>query len=348
MPQKVLLIGGSLNQTSILHQVAQHLTDVETWYTPFYAEGLMGTLADMGLLGFSILGGRHRRNTENYLQKHHLAVDYGAKARDYDAVITCTDLMIQRNLSGKRLILIQEGMTDPENWIYHAVKTLKLPRYLANTAASGLSNAYDAFCVASSGYRDLFVRKGVRADKLVVTGIPNFDHVEQYYDNNFPYQHYVLATTTNARETFKPDDRRSFILQARRIAGHRRLIFKLHPNENFDRARREIGYYAPDALVLTGGNTNHMIANCDALVSQYSSVLLVALAMGKEIHTPFDITPLRRLTPLQNGGTSAQRIADVCHNLLKDPAVQPRTFLPQSVDWKSAFTPLKKNKVESR
>ena len=38
MPQKVLLIGGSLNQTSILHQVAQHLTDVETWYTPFYAE----------------------------------------------------------------------------------------------------------------------------------------------------------------------------------------------------------------------------------------------------------------------------------------------------------------------
>jgi hypothetical protein len=35
---------------------------------------------------------------------------------------------------------------------------------------TGLSHVYAAFCAASSGYRDLFVRKGVRPERIEVTG----------------------------------------------------------------------------------------------------------------------------------------------------------------------------------
>ncbi|MFH0344868.1 MAG: hypothetical protein ACHBNF_22705 [Chromatiales bacterium] len=75
-----------------------------------------------------------------------------------------------RNILETKLVLVQEGMTDPETLTFHLVKVLKLPRWIAQTAATGLSDLYDIFCVASDGYRDLFIRKGVRPDKMRVTG----------------------------------------------------------------------------------------------------------------------------------------------------------------------------------
>jgi hypothetical protein len=59
---------------------------------------------------------------------------------------------------------------------FHLVKRLRfLPLWLAGTSTTGLSDACRAFCVASEGYRDFFIRTGVRPEKFVVTGIPNFD-----------------------------------------------------------------------------------------------------------------------------------------------------------------------------
>ena len=43
-----------------------------------------------------------------------------------------------------------------------------------------------------------------------------------------------------------------------------------------------------------------MIANCDALVTQYSSTVFVGLALGKECHSYWDLDELRRLMPVQN------------------------------------------------
>ena len=97
---------------------------------------------------------------------------------------------------------------------------------------TGLSDAYRAFCVASEGYRDFFIRKGARPEKIVVTGIPNFDNCQRYCSNNFPYRHYVLVCTSPLREIFRGEDRKAFIRKAVEIAGGRHLIFKLHPNEN--------------------------------------------------------------------------------------------------------------------
>jgi len=319
---KVLLIGGSLNQTTIAHQIAQHLPECDCYFTPFYADGIVGLLTRLGLTRFTILGGRHRQATERYLREHHLPVDYGGKQQNYDLVVTCTDLLLPRNILNTRLVLVQEGMLEPEDWRFHLVRTLKLPRYLANTAATGLSHAYHAFCVASPGYRDLFIRKGVNPDKIIVTGIPNFDHAAGYLNNDFPKRGYVLVATSATRETLKFHDRERFLQRVKALADGQPLIFKLHPNENIDRATREIRRYFPEAPIYTEGNLHHMIANCNMLIAQNTSAIFTALALGKPIHCDLDLNTLRRLLPIQNGGRSAERIAEVCRQLLQTPLAE--------------------------
>ena len=76
------------------------------------------------------------------------------------------------------------------------------------------SNAYHTFCVASEGYRDFFIRRGVSAKKIAVSGIPNSDNCARFLKNNFPFTGFVLVCTSDARETLKRDDRNAFILNA--------------------------------------------------------------------------------------------------------------------------------------
>lgn len=323
MSKKILFVCGSLNQTTMMHRIAESLEEYECYFTPYYADGLLGWMARRGWLDFSILGGRHRRNTERYLADHNLAVDFGGRARDYDLAYTCTDMLVQKNLRRQPLILIQEGLMERKSPGYYLARYLKMPRFLADTAATGLSDAYDLFCVASPGFRDLFIERGVRAEKIVITGIPNFDNVRSYLQNDFPYRNFVLAATSSRRETFKYDNRHAFIRRAVEIAAGRRLIFKLHPNEDFRRARAEVRRLAPEALILIDGNIHHMIANCDVLVAQYSSVVFTGLALGKEVHTNVAPEELRSLLPIQNGGASAWKIAEIGRHLLENPMEEP-------------------------
>lgn len=316
MQKKVLFICGSLNQTTMMHQIAMQLPECEKFFTPYYTDGLLDVLVRSGFLDFTILGGNFRHATEKYLNDNALPIDYHGLSHNYDLVVTCSDLIVPKNIRNKPVVLVQEGMTDPETIMYHLVKWLKLPRYLASTATTGLSDAYTVFCVASDGYRNLFIEKGARADKLVVTGIPNFDNCRQYLANDFPHRNYVLVATSDTRETFKYENRKKFIEDALAIAAGRPLIFKLHPNENVERATREINEYAPGALVYHRGNTNHMIANCDVLITRFSSVVYVGLALGKEVYSEFDKAQLQRQLPWQNGGRSAHNIADVVRRVL--------------------------------
>jgi hypothetical protein len=225
---------------------------------------------------------------------------------------------LQKNIRGHRIVLVQEGITDPEYMMFRLVQRFRfLPLWFAGNALTGRSDAYRAFCVASQGYRDFFIRRGARPGKIVVTGIPNFDNCKQYCGNDFPYRHYVLACTSSLRETLQGENRKAFIRRAVEIAGPRQLIFKLHPSENVQRATREIQQYAPGALVFSTGRAEEMIANCDVLITQYSSTAFVGLALGKETYSDFDIEELRRLTPIQNG-SAALNIAKVCRQLLED------------------------------
>jgi hypothetical protein len=314
--RRVLFIGGSLNQTTMLHAIARELAEHECVFSPYYADGLLRRAAERGWLDFTILGGRPRAATEAFLRDAGATLDTYGEGGTPDLVVTSTDLIVQRNVRGRPLLLVQEGMTDPEDWRYRLVRGLSLPRWLANTSMTGLSKAYLAFCVASEGYAELFRRKGMPPERIVVSGIPNFDHCSSYLRNDFAHRGYVLGATSCLRETWKPEDRVAFLRRCLRVADGRPLLFKLHPNEDHARARREIERVAPRALVFETGNTNHMVANCDALVTRYSSVVYVALALGKQIHSDLDTLLLRRLMPLQNGGTSARRIADECRRLL--------------------------------
>lgn len=319
MAKKVLLIGGSLNQTTMMHAIAQHLqADCECFFSPYFVDTpMLRLLAKLGLLSFSVIGGEFLRQTQAFLQDHGLMVDYGGTQHDYDLVVTSSDLVIQRSIEDKPIVLVQEGMTDPENLMYYLVKWFGLPRYLASTSTTGLSDAYVAFCVACDGYRQLFESKGINPLKLVVTGIPNFDNMARFRHNDFPYRHYVLVATSDARETFKFDNRRRFIRRCIDIAAGRPMIFRLHPNENVQRATREIKQLVPDAMVYMSGNTEEMIANCDVLITQYSSVVYVGLALGKECYSYFDMAKLRQQVPWQNGGRSGAHIAAVCRQIIE-------------------------------
>jgi len=59
----ILFIGGSLNQTTMMHQISKHLSEHECYFTPYYADGLISLVAKTGLLNKTILGGRHHRDT---------------------------------------------------------------------------------------------------------------------------------------------------------------------------------------------------------------------------------------------------------------------------------------------
>jgi hypothetical protein len=313
--EKILFICGSLNQTTIMHQIADQLGEYECFFTPYYGDGIVKTLTDRGMLGFTVLGGRFREQTIEHMRKHRLNIDYRGSRDNYDLVVTCQDLIIQKNVRKRKIVLVQEGMTDPENFVYHLVKRLRLPRYLASTAMTGLSHAYDRFCVASEGYRDLFIRKGVDARKIAVTGIPNFDNITSFCGNGFPHRNFSLVATSDARETFKPDNRKRFIRRAKALSENRPMIFKLHPNEKPARAQ-EIRRIVPDALVFQDCDINPMIAHCDLLITQYSSVAYIGLALGKEVHSYFDREELKRLMPIQNGGRSAEKIAHICREYI--------------------------------
>ncbi|TVQ77239.1 MAG: hypothetical protein EA380_07575, partial [Phycisphaeraceae bacterium] len=267
--KRVLFICGSMNQTTQMHQISMHLTDYEQTFTPYYCDGLDELFRRLRLMEFTIIGHKLASRCRRYLEEHDLAIDYQGKMGPYDLVLTCSDVYLQKNIRKNPIVLVQEGITDPETFAYRLVMRLRfLPLWLAGTAATGLSDAYQRFCVASEGYRDFFIRKGVRPEKVVVTGIPNFDNCERHRTNTFPQKNYVLVCTSPLREVFRGEDREAFIRRAVEIARGRPLIFKLHPNENVKRAAAEIAKIAPAAQVFTTGSAEEMIANCDVLLTR--------------------------------------------------------------------------------
>jgi hypothetical protein len=321
---RALFICGSLNQTRMMHAIAGALPECEAYFTSYYCDGLLEWLRRAGLLDFTILGWPWRRQTMRYLRRHRLPMDHEGRRHDYDLVVTCSDVIVPRNIRDRKVVVVQEGMTDPERFWYWARKIVPVvPRWAAGTAWTGTSNLYDRFCVASPGYRDLFVRRGADPARIVVTGIPNFDDCARYRDNTFSHQGYVLCCTSDTRETYKGDNRKRFIRRALEIAGGRPLVFKLHPNENHERSTREIARWAPGALVFTAGSAEEMVANASVLICQYSTLAFVGLALGKEVHSYFDLEELRRLLPLQGGG-AAGNIAEVCRELLRDEPAPAR------------------------
>lgn len=322
MRKKILFITGSINQTSQMHQISQHLSEYDCWFSQLFSDlKLINWLIDnTSILNNTILSGQFKKNSDKYLMDNGLKIDYKAQKNQYDLVVYCTDLHIPKRMRNTKLVWVQEGMTDRYTIISAITKALGLPTvFPLNTSLNGTSNICDIYCAGSEGYKDQFSKLGTNEDKIVVTGIPNYDNIRQFFDNDFPHKNYVMVATTDMRETFRIENRKAFIKKASKIADGRKMLFKLHPNEDFDRAEAEIRKYAPkDSLVYRTGNTNHMIANCTELITQYSTVVYIGLALGKKVHSYFNIDKLKQMAPIQNGGQSALNIANICRRLL-DP-----------------------------
>ena len=307
-----------MNQTTQMHKISLELPEYEAYFSPFFATGFLGFLNKLKLVEYTILGGNVKQKALNYIRENNLNLDYRGKNDDYDLVIISQDITFPSNLKKFKTILVQEGMTDPPDWRYHVTRFLRLYRWCASTSMTGLSHQYDYFCVASEGFRDQFVRRGILQHKIRVTGIPNFDNIlNEMKDLQFEHKNYVLVATSDIRETLKYENRKKLIQFALKIADGRKLIFKLHPNENVKKRIDEIKKYAPEALVYHGVNIDPLIANCDVFITKFSSTLFPAFVLGKEVHCSIDNEELRKLVPIQNFGTSAKNIAEVARELLE-------------------------------
>jgi len=321
--KKILFITGSPNQTIQMHKIASHLlNDYNCFFSQIFDDGVpINLLMKTGLVESVVISDTFREKAERYYKEHGLQSDYRGEtlSNTYDLVVMCSDLIFPKKFRNTKTIFVQEGMTDPMTIWSKIVQSMGLPGYYAlSTALNGASNQCDIYCVASQGYKEKFADAGTDIEKIVVTGMPNFDNMHSYYNNDFTRRNYVLAATSDIRELYGFDNRKKFIKHCVDVAAGRQVIFKLHPNEQKGRAINEIKKYAPEGtLVYTDGNANYMVATCDVLMTQYSTLAYVGLELGKEVYSYFDINELKRLAPLQNNGTSSLRIAAICRTYIE-------------------------------
>jgi hypothetical protein len=339
--KNVFFMCGNANQTTQMLQVARAITEHDCHFSPMYLDGKMfGVEFDayqFDRLVESPTSSKHVEKCMRLLEAEGVQIDFRARRRDYDLVVTTTDLILPERFVEAKVVLVQEGAVDKENWFgfthntlwrafrrthgfnLRVSKALGLLRLFAGTSPVGSSDWYTRFCLMSEGFRQFFMRKYPFVDKrkFCVTGVPNFDHFDKYRDNSFPQRNFVLVCTSDMRELFRYENRKAFIHHCRAIAAGRSLIFKLHPNERFDRAIEEIRSICPNARIYTDGNAYEMIANCELLVTRRSSVVFGAHVLGKPIISDFSQEEIATLAPIQNGGASASKIADVCRELLE-------------------------------
>ncbi len=320
-----------------MQQIAEQLPEYDCWFSQLFTDNPVVNylLERVPLFDATILGKKHRNIAESYLRSRGLKIDYRGKRNHYDLVIYCSDLLIPARMRKTRTVFVQEGMTDPHTLKSRFVKALRLPAWLTgDTSLNGTSGTCDIYCVASQGYKVYFTDNGMDPRKILVTGMPNYDNIRTSITNHFPHRDYVMVATSDIRETYRWENRAAFIKNAVNIAAGRRLLFKLHPNENTRRALSEIIRFAPpDTLIYQHGNTLEMIANCCELITQYSTVVYGGIILDKKVHSYFDREVLQQLQPWQNNGTSAANIAQVCRVYLEEHRFgkRPGTLLDDTV-----------------
>ncbi len=324
---QVLFICGNHNHTTMMHAIAQQLPDCDRWFTPYYSDdgGALDILRRLGLLEFVALGHDFRGKCLRHLETHGLALDLGGTRGRYDLVVTCSDLIVPSNIVGQPLVGVQEGMIDPALFlakVMRAMPWLRLPRWAAGTVCTGLSGVYDRYCVASEGYRQDFIDRGAPASRLRVTGLPNFDDFARHVQPGHWLEGSVLACTSDGRETLRRDNRKQFIQWARAIAAGRPLVFKFHPNERMPRAVAEVKRLgARRALASTEGSGEEMIANCDVLVTQWSTLAYVGprAGQGGPTYSYRDLDPCATRPCCRcRTARAARNIAAVCREVIAE------------------------------
>ena len=175
-PARKKLLSSRLAHQTRDARIAAELGEYEQVFTPYYGNRDFDFLKSIGALESSIGGRKLAQRCLDYLRDHRLPCEYGGMLGDFDLAVHCSDLVWPHNLDGKKVVLVQEGMTDPPSVLYPLVRRFRsLPGWLAGTSAFGLSDRYQRFCVASPGYADLLRARGCDPPRFLFTGIPHFD-----------------------------------------------------------------------------------------------------------------------------------------------------------------------------
>src|SRR5450432_4193564 len=114
MRKRILFITGSINQTSQMHQISKHLDDYDCWFSQIFPDSLFlkAVVKYTSLTNGTVLTGRFKEQSENYLREHGLKIDYGGNLYNYDLVVNCTDMIVAEKFRKTKTIWVQEGMID--------------------------------------------------------------------------------------------------------------------------------------------------------------------------------------------------------------------------------------------
>lgn len=334
--KKIICVVGSLNQTKQLHRISQYLQeDFDIYFTQIYGDGLFyRVVAESGIMDNTVLGkdSSFTKLSREYILDHQLQYDYRAQSKNnqYDLALLSTDMIVPKSLRKIKSIWVQEGMIDPIKASGILIKKLGLPTYFtSDTSLNGTSNKADIYCAMSSGYKDYFSKWGTNRNKIILTGVPNFDDIASFAHEPYSKSGFVLIATSDIRELGGNDNRVNFFNKCKTIAEGKKVIYKPHPNENLIRVTREIKMVIPDVEIITKPILDTLIAHCDTFITQWSSSAYVGLVMGKKVFSYFPIEELEAKKPIQNGGRSAEIIAQIAREFIFFEG-DKRQFITQS------------------
>ncbi len=322
--KNIICLGGSLNQTKQLHLISESLQeDYNIYFSQVFGEGsFYKMVAESGIMDNTVLGknSSFTKVSREYINRYNLNYDYRMESKGikYDLALMSTDLIVPKSMFSMKTIWVQEGMIDPLNLQSRLTKKLKLPEFFTgDTSLNGTSNKADLYFAMSHGYKNYFTKWGTNKDKILVTGVPNFDDIKSFLNSSYPENGFILIATSDIRELGGNEDRTDFFKKCKEIAKGRKIIYKPHPNENYDRVVKELRIIIPDAEIIVTPILDTLIAHCDTLITQYSSSVYVGLVLGKTVYSYFPMEDLEAKKPIQNGGTSAKIIADITREYIE-------------------------------
>ena len=109
---RVFFICGSLNQTTQMHQIAAQMPDSAASFSPYYGDAFLTKLRALGLVEPTIGGNKLRQRCLDYLTAQGLDIDMDGQRGGYDLVVTCSDVIVPRNVTSNLPELSAEPINE--------------------------------------------------------------------------------------------------------------------------------------------------------------------------------------------------------------------------------------------
>jgi len=327
MKKNILFIGSTVDQIKVMHTISDHLNPVHNcFFTPFYLDNVVSKLGLSRQLENIVFGKNYREDIFDYIQNNDLKLDECGESNHYDLVVTFSTLIIPKNIRNSRIVLLQDLMNEPRNFMAYFTKWFKFSSYLNKPSSINLFERYDVVCVASPGYRKRFIRNGADPDKIALTGIPEFTTFPDTLPDDVLQRGVVHLVTLPLWGSLEKEYRKDLQMNLNWIADGRPIYFKLLPTDQPIIATRKIKNTLLNVRVFTGSRNHLKNIYERGLISKRTACLFTASVIGDKLHIFADAEVLRHLKPYQNSTASAEKIANVCKNLMVVPWPSVKVF----------------------